>query len=127
MRTSNISEPKQLMELKITLINLQEFAQVMLLKEARERNCIHDGDFCLCDAECWGCDIGKECLYIIAKFDERGKANNIKRLVECINISREYVLRKVNNSNHDPYTCFCDACKWLRETESTLSLFNNNH
>lgn len=126
MTTNKSSDEALQMGLRSNLVSLQEFPKRMLLQDIRKQNCIHDGVFCFTDAECWGCNLRDECLYIISKFDELDKTNNHERLIKCIKSSRNYVIDKVSKQHHGARTCFCDACKWLRETESTLSLLNSN-
>lgn len=126
MATSKNFDETLLMDSRSRLILLREFPRVMLLTEIRELNCIHDGDFCYIDAECWNCGFSEECLYIISKFDDLDNTNNHEHLVKCIDISRDYVMGKVSKQNHGVHSCNCDACIWLRESETTLSLFDSH-
>lgn len=116
----NSDNYKSQAESKEKIIDLLEFPQLLLLTEIRERNCIHDAEFCLKDKECWGCDLGEECLGLIGRFGGFTSADNLKTIIRKMQIAHDYVLSKAAHSKQESRTCFCDSCSWLRDIKQAL-------
>lgn len=104
-------------KLKINLIALREVPQTLLIKEIGSRNCIHDGEFCFRDQECWGCELSNECMEIISNFEKLSIDTPMGTILKKTFIARDYMLSKLDSKNHLRSACGCVSCNWLRQMD----------
>lgn len=107
--------------MKDKLLELCELPQRLLLDEINNRDCIHDANFDLSDSECWGCDVGEECLSLLKVLQNQGLEDlenlSIERLTESIKVAKQYIDNKIQEQRHDIKTCSCELCTWRREVD----------
>ena len=108
------------------LLEFIELPKRLLLSEINGKNCIHNADFNLLDQECWGCDIGPECLHLLDKFKEPKVNNNENKLKTALEISINYIEKITCNQKHKLNACTCETCTWLREARSFMSPDDKN-
>lgn len=127
MNTINEHKSDELNNINLEIKDLLTFSRHLLQQEITIYNCIHKGVFCFLDAECFGCDLGEECLNILYKFDEINDVSNINILINKLIISKKYIQRKIDVEHHDTKLCFCDTCNWNKNTQSVLSIFEDKY
>jgi len=107
------------------LIEALSYPRLLVQKQIEERSCPHDSLFEATDERCHHCDIGRECHWVncLDEFDDfDGKA------IHTINASLRYGIKLVESMHgelrHDETTCKCEACIWIRESQSLTEAFD---
>jgi len=107
------------------LIEALSYPSLLVEKQIEERNCPSDGLFDAADDRCHHCDIGRECHWVtcLKEFNDfDGKASH------TINASLRYGIRVVEELHselrHNQTTCKCEACIWIRKSQSLTDAFD---
>jgi hypothetical protein len=107
------------------LIEALRYPKLLVQKQIEERNCPHDGQFDTTVERCHHCELGRECHWVtcLNEFDDfDGKANH------TINASLRYGIKVVEQLHgelrHDETSCKCEACIWIRESQSLTEAFD---
>jgi len=107
------------------LIEALSYPKLLVQKIIAERDCPHDSLFEATDDRCHHCDIGRECHWAkcLNDFDNfDGKATH------TINASLRYGRKLVESLHselrHDETTCKCEACMWIRDSQSLTEAFD---
>ena len=107
------------------LIEALSYPKLLVERQIEERNCPHDGQFDSTDERCHHCDIDRECHWVtcLNEFgDFDGKANH------TINASLRYGIKLVEELHselrHDETICECEACLWIRASQSLTEAFD---
>jgi hypothetical protein len=107
------------------LIEALSYPKLLVQKKIEARSCPHDGKFDSTDEQCHDCDVDQECHWVacLKEFDDfDGKANH------TINASLRYGIKLVGKMHgelrHDETACKCEACIWVRESQSLTEAFD---
>ena len=107
------------------LIEALSYPRLLVQKQIEEQNCPHDSLFDATDERCHHCDLGRDCHWVacLNEFDDfDGKATH------TINASLRYGIKLVevlhSELRHNETTCTCEACTWIRESQSLTEAFD---
>jgi len=107
------------------LIEALSYPKLLVQKIIVEQDCPHGSLFEATDDRCHHCEIGRECHWVncLNEFDDfDGKATH------TINASLRYGIKLVENLHselrHNETTCKCEACKWVRDSQSLTEAFD---
>lgn len=85
-------------------------------------DCAHNGDYCGEDLHCAACDYVYECSWL-CNADEYAALENrsLATLVAALDFALDYVRAQIALADHDPQSCRCASCGWLRRAENLLA------
>ncbi|MDH5437174.1 MAG: hypothetical protein OEX83_10480 [Gammaproteobacteria bacterium] len=111
--------------MKNKLLELYELPKRLLMNEIGGMDCMHDSVFNLLDQECWGCDVGTECLSMlkVLQLEKEHELETLpeEKLLANLRIADQYINQKISAVAHSPGSCACELCNWSRETKRLLN------
>ena len=103
------------------IMQMLEFPRALARSNVELDQCPHAGHYARGDFHCKACRSLLECewLHHSDEFSALSK-RPLDDVVEALNVACMYVDAQVTISGHLRETCRCDACRWVRQAESTL-------
>lgn len=108
-------------ELKAAILARLEYPHRLIENGFLPRECEANRVYRAGDHGCGSCRDRLECRWLNL-LDETGTCDqrSLQGLREMLGFAVEYVVTIALQQSHDPHTCQCDSCRWVRESEEFM-------
>lgn len=109
-------------ELKAAILDRLSYPRRLIENGFLPRECHANRIYRSGDGVCGACRERLECRWLNL-LDETGAGDSrsLQGLREMLGFAVEYVVTVVLQESHDPRSCRCDSCRWVRESEKLMS------
>ena len=103
-------------QMKAAVLEMLEFPKALIRGSVEWDACPHAGHYAGGDARCTECDDRLVCEWL-CRSDESSvlEHKTLEKVVEALLFAIVYVDVRVTRAGHEPLTCRCAACSWLRD------------
>jgi hypothetical protein len=112
--------------MKEEIIQALNFPRVFIHDAIDDEACPHNGHFAHNDPGCQHCTVMEDCSWL-SRNDACVSLTKkpVEVLASELEFAMDYIQAQLSYWYHNPATCSCSACSWLRNAQSVYDQFND--